>query len=222
MTPKVIERKNLSSVVAQHLQEQIETGVYAIGRQLPSEHEMTREYGVGRSSIREAIRKLENNGLVRVQQGLGTFVLSNRPAQSPLTHLLQSANEAEVREVRELLEIKIAERAALHRKEDDVQALKASWQRHNEAAEAGLPIPWIEADIAFHTAIADASGNKVLANLYRIFALQDLRKSIERSHAKTQNLQKLRTLHAQLLESIINREPGRAVEVTWKLNRLIA
>jgi len=222
MTPKIIERKSLSAMVAQHLQERIESGEYPIGQQLPSEHEMTREFGVGRSSIREAIRKLENNGLIRVQQGLGTFVLSNKPAQSPLSQLLQSGDDADIREVRELLEIKIAERAALHRTQEHVRALNASWQRHNAAAEAGEPIPWIEADIAFHTTIAEASGNKVLANLYRVFALQDLRKSIEKSHSKTHSLQKLRTLHAQLLESIINREPGKAVEVTWKLNRLIA
>jgi DNA-binding FadR family transcriptional regulator len=221
MTPK-IERKSLSAIVAQHLQERIESGAYPIGGQLPSEHEMTREFEVGRSSIREAIRKLENNGLVRVQQGLGTFVLADKPNQSPLSQLLQNGDEAEIREVRELLEIKIAERAALHRTQEDVRALNASWQRRNIAAEAGQPIPWIEADIAFHTTIADASGNKVLANLYRVFALQDLRKSIEKSHSKTQSLQKLKTLHAQLLESIISREPGKAVEVTWKINRLIA
>ena len=218
MTPK-IERKSLSAIVAQHLQERIESGAYGVGQQLPSEHEMTREFGVGRSSIREAIRKLENNGLVRVHQGLGTFVHSAQPAQSPLARLLQSGDEEEIREVRELLEIKIAERAALHRTEEDVKALNASWQRRNNAAKTDLPASWIEADIDFHTTIADASGNKVLANLYRAVAQHDLRKTIEKRHSRAPSLQKLTTLHAQLLESIISRQPGKAVEITWKLNR---
>lgn len=218
MTPK-IERKSLSAIVAQHLQERIESGAYPIGGQLPSEHEMTREFGVGRSSVREAIRKLENNGLVRVQQGLGSFVLSDKPTQAPLSQLLQSGDEEEIREVRELLEIKIAERAALHRTAEHVRSLNASWQRRNAAVSAGEPAGWIEADIDFLMAIADASGNKVLANLYRAVAQQDLRKSIEKRHAKAPSLVKLTTLHAQLLESIVNRQPGKAVEVTWKLNR---
>jgi DNA-binding FadR family transcriptional regulator len=218
MTPK-IERKSLSAIVAQHLQERIESGSYPVGQQLPSEHEMTREFGVGRSSVREAIRKLENNGLVRVHQGLGTFVHSDKPAQTPLAQLLQNGDEEEIREVRELLEIKIAERAALHRTEDDVKALNESWQRRNAAVRTGSPASWIEADIDFHTTIADASRNKVLASLYRAIAQQDLRKTIEKRHSRAPSLQKLTTLHAQLLESIINRQPGKAVEVTWKLNR---
>ena len=219
MTPKLIERKSLSAIVAQHLQERIESGAYPIGQQLPSEHEMTREFGVGRSSVREAIRKLENNGLVRVQQGLGTFVLSDKPAQSSLSNLLQNGDENEIREVRELLEIKIAERAALHRTAEHVRSLNASWQRRNAAVNAGEPAGWIEADIDFLMAIADASGNRVLAGLYRAIAQQELRKSIEKRHAKANSLVKLSTLHAQLLESIVNRQPGKAVEVTWKLNR---
>jgi DNA-binding FadR family transcriptional regulator len=213
----MIERKSLSLIVAQHLQDQIESGAYPIGKQLPSEHEMTREFGVGRSSVREAIRKLENNGFVRVQQGLGTFVLSDKPTRESFSQVLQKADDNEIREVRELLEIKVAERAALHRTQEDVRTMKAALERRNASLENGQREAWVEADIAFRTSIADASRNKVLANLYRVFA-DDLRKSSEKNYS--QSLHKLTTLHTQLLESIVARQPGRAVEVTWKLNRL--
>lgn len=218
ITPK-IERKNLSAVVAQHLQEQIEAGTWSVGQQLPSEHEMTREYGVGRSSIREAIRKLENNGLVRVHQGVGTFVVSDKPVRDTLSTLLHGAEDKELHEVRELLEIKIAERAALHRTEEDIRIMKACLEKRDKASGGGELAPWVEADIAFHISIAEASRNKVLANLYRVFAQQDIRKHNEKIYSRNESLPKRTTLHSQLLESIVNRQPGKAVEITWKLNR---
>ncbi|HXB09494.1 MAG TPA: GntR family transcriptional regulator [Puia sp.] len=214
-----IERTSLSMLVAQQLQKHIEAGTYPVGQQLPSEHELTREFGVGRSSVREAIRMLVNNGFVRVQQGLGTFVLSSTSAQDPLSLLLQTAEDEDVRDVRELLEIKIAERAALHRSAADVKIMQASLEKRNAAANAGHLIPWVEAEIAFYNSIADATGNKVLANLYRVFARQDLKKKIEENYTRSQSLHKLTTLHIQLLESIVSRQPGKAVEITWKLNR---
>ena len=128
-----------------------------------------------------------------------------------------TAEDDEIREVRELLEIKIAERAALHRTQEDVRAMRAALERRNAAVSTGQSVPWIEANIDFHTSIADASRNKVLANLYRVFA-NDLRKSSEKHYS--QSLHKLTTLHAQLLESIVGRQPGKAVELIWKLNRL--
>jgi len=126
---KIIERKSLSEVVAEHLQAQIQSGMYKLEQQLPSEHELTKEFGVGRSSVREAIRKLENNGMVRVQQGLGTFVIAERPVREPLSVMLQTAGDNYIEEVRELLEIKIVELAAQNRTEEDIRQMRSTLEK---------------------------------------------------------------------------------------------
>ena len=103
---KLIDRKSLSEVVAQRLGEQIKSGEYRLDQKLPIESELMKQFGVGRSSIREAIRTLENSGIVRVQQGIGTFVASQNAMSEPLAKRLQTAGAADMQEVRDLLEIK--------------------------------------------------------------------------------------------------------------------
>jgi len=121
---ELIVRKSLSEVVAERLQEQIISGAYKLEQQLPTEPELMKEFGVGRSSIREAIRKLENIGTVRVQQGVGTFVASKNTVTVPLSKRLQGARDIDVEEVRMLLELKIVEKAALNRTKKDITNIK--------------------------------------------------------------------------------------------------
>src|ERR1700754_1509678 len=210
---KLIERKSLSEVVAEHLQAQIQSGAYQIEQQLPSEHELSKEFGVGRSSVREAIRKLENNGLVRVQQGLGTFVIAQDPAREPLTQLLQASADRDITEVREWLEIKIVEKAAMHRTEEDITLLQSALEKRNKAADQNKLIPWLEADIAFHLSIGAASKNPVLNSLYKTFLEQQVKKSIKRNYSEQESMHRLTKLHIQLLESIIEKQAAKAIEI---------
>jgi len=210
---KIIERKSLSEVVAEHLQSQIQSGAYQLEQQLPSEHELSKEFGVGRSSIREAIHKLENNGLVRIQQGLGTFVIAQNPVREPLTHLLQASADRDIAEVREWLEIKIVEKAALNRTEEDITNLQATLEKRNKAADQNKLIPWLEADIAFHLSIAAASKNPVLNSLYKTFVEQQVKKSIKRNYSEQGSMHRLTKLHIQLLESIIEKKAAKAIEI---------
>jgi DNA-binding FadR family transcriptional regulator len=210
---KLIERKSLSEVVAEHLLAQIQSGVYQLEQQLPSEHELTREFGVGRSSVREAIRKLENNGMVRVQQGLGTFVIAQEPVGESFSKLLQAAADRDIAEVREVLEMKIVEKAALNRTEEDILHMRAHLEKRNKAADQNKLIPWVEADIAFHLSIAEASKNPVLNSVYKTFAEQQLKKSIKRNYSEKISMHRLTDMHIGLLESIVERQPARAVEL---------
>jgi DNA-binding FadR family transcriptional regulator len=210
---KIIERKSLSEVVAEHLQGQIQSGMYQLQQQLPSEHQLTREFGVGRSSIREAIRKLENNGMVRVQQGLGTFVIALTPAGESLSKLLHASEDEDVAEVREVLEGKIVEKAALNRTEEDIREMKAALEKRNKAADQNKLLPWLEADIAFHLSVAAACKNPVLNNLYKSFAEQQLKQSIKKNYAEQVSMHRLTELHIQLLNAIIGKQPAKAVEI---------
>ena len=86
----IVKRLSLADDVASRLQEKISSGEYTLGEKLPTEPELMVMFGVGRSTIREAIRNLSNAGLVRVQQGLGTFVEQKQIA-SDSSHMIASS-----------------------------------------------------------------------------------------------------------------------------------
>lgn len=206
-----LRKKNLSAVVAELLHEQIKDGRYQLNEQLPAEPELMREFGVGRSSIREAIGKLENAGVVWVRQGLGTFVASKNAMSEPLAKLLQSARETDVDEVRELLELKIAERAALNRTEEDIHNIKDMLEKRNRAADKNNFLRWLEDDISFHISVAAASKNPILTELYQAFAEQQLKRSIAETYLKKKSMHRLTASHHALLEAIVEKDLAKAV-----------
>lgn len=206
-----VKRKNLSEVLADLIQEQIIAGKYQLNEQLPAEPELMAEFGVGRSSVREAIGKLENAGIVSVRQGLGTFVASKNAMSEPLSKRLQSASESDVDEVRELLELKIAERAALNRTEEDIANIKAMLEKRNSAADKNNLLRWLGEDVNFHISIAYASKNPILAELYKTFAEQQLKRSIAKTYVKSFSMHRLTVWHHRLLEAIMEKDLGKAV-----------
>jgi DNA-binding FadR family transcriptional regulator len=212
-----IKRHSLAHEVVQRLQKQISLGEYQCGQKLPSEPELMTHFGVGRSTIREAVRILANAGLVRVQQGTGTFVSSSTTISEPLPQRLKRAKAANLNEVRLLLELKIAEKAALYRQKKDIRQMEAFLRKRKEKALAGEFAECIAADIGFHTSIARASQNDVLADLYTTFADQ-LRQSFADIYVDTKAFLQTQAAHESLLQSIIRQEPKQA----WKWAEKIA
>ena len=155
--------------VIQQLRERIAAGQYRIGERLPPEPELMAQLGVGRSTLREAVRALAHAGLVEARQGSGTYVRALRETD-PLEARVRQAEAAEANEVRMLLELETARLAALRRDVDDL----AQMRRHLEARDAAQADEdteaLLDADLAFHTAIARAGKNAVLAGLYETFA----------------------------------------------------
>jgi len=207
----IIIRKSLSEVVAESLHEQIISGKYQLDQQLPTEPELMGEFGVGRSSIREAIRKLENTGVVRVQQGVGTFVASKNALSEPLSRRLQTAQEGDIEEVRELLELKIVEKAALNRTKKDIINIKAVLERRNKAADQNKLMVWLEEDINFHISIAEACKNPILTELYKTFGEQQLKRSIAKTYTKSFSMHRLTKWHEILVEAIVEQDVTKAV-----------
>jgi len=162
----------LAEVVAGNLKMLIKSGKFKTGDQLPSEPELMQQFGVGRSSIREAVRILANCGLVNVKQGLGTFVTLSQGIDEPLHQRLKRVGNEDLKEVRQLLELKAAEKAALNRTPKDILKLSALLKKRKQAAEKQDTEDCIEADIQFHIAIAEASKNDILADLYKTIAVQ--------------------------------------------------
>jgi DNA-binding FadR family transcriptional regulator len=171
VTPSpLVQRQQLVDQVIQRLREGIVLGQLVPGGKLPAEPALMRQFGVGRSTVREAVRALAHAGLVEVRQGDGTYVRSDRGPAGPLVDQLRRARVVEVHEVRRALELEIARLAALRRGESDLERLGAALAERRAALERGAAEAMLDADLAFHLAMAQASGNAVLAELYATFA----------------------------------------------------
>jgi len=212
-----IKKNSLADEVAHRLQEQISLGTYKPGEKLPTEPALMEQYGVGRSSIREAVRILANSGVLRVQQGLGTFVEESAGISEPLSQRLKRADADDLDEVRLLLEIKVAQKAAQNRTAQDIEKMEDFLRQRKEAAAADDTAASIEADINFHITIAEASGNSILTDLYKTVAYH-LKKHFFLQFKTAASFRETQQLHKNLLNSIIAQDANKA----WQWAQRIA
>lgn len=154
----------ISTRVADQLRARIADGEFPVGSRLPGELELTQELGVSRSSVREALRSLVHAGLLRARAGDGTYVTATSELAPALARRLESDRAADVAEVRLLLEREGARLAAERATDDQVAALRTALAERGAAADG---MAYAAADIAFHHTLLDASGNVLLAELYR-------------------------------------------------------
>ncbi|MFC5835214.1 FadR/GntR family transcriptional regulator [Nonomuraea insulae] len=152
----------------EHLREQITQGEWPVGTRLPGENALAKTLGVGRSTVREALRALAGAGLVRARQGSGVFVIATEPAEDWPARLRRAAI-TDVYEVRMIVETRAARIAAGRRTEEDVAALESALEARARAA-AGSDAAFVDADIALHAAVVAAAGNPVLSDLFAEFA----------------------------------------------------
>lgn len=212
----MIKRQRLADDVAEALRREVREGRYKPGERLPNEQELMAAFGVGRSSIREAVRILAHSGILRVQQGLGTFVEHTAGIMEPLGQRLRRSGAEDLNEVRQLLEAKIAEKAASHRTSVDIRKMRELLSRRIEVAHQGDKASCIEADVAFHVSIAEAAGNEVLLDLYKTFAVQVARSLIDQ-YTDTSSFIQTHGLHEKLLQAIVDRNAKEA----WNLAKNI-
>lgn len=166
-----VRSRKLCDLVIQQIQEKISLGIFAPGTKIPTEPTLMAQLGVGRSTVREAIRVLVSAGLLEVRQGDGTYVLSRASGQEPLEYRLRRATAGEIREVRRIIEVETARLAAANRTALDLETMRDCLVRKKAAMAGGDTHGYVAADIAFHSAVAAASGNSLLADLYRSFCM---------------------------------------------------
>ena len=165
-----IQKKSLAQEVADRIKDAIRSGQYVISEKLPSEPDLMKQFGVGRSSIREAVRMLVNSGLLDVQQGIGTFVANNIDDKESLYERLSRAASEEIDEIRQLLEVHIAKKAAMNRTQLQLDEMELFLRTRIQASTDGKIEECVQADINFHITIAKASGNEILADMYAAFS----------------------------------------------------
>lgn len=157
-----------STQVREQLAQAIRDGDYAPGDQLPSEREMSEMFGVSRVSVREAIRSLEALSLVEVKHGAKTTVVD--PSQRATRDLgrWMKANRGEVLEllrVRGALDELAAQEAAERHDEAAVAKIREANRAFAETEGTAVVDRLVDLDMAFHLAVADAAGSKLLRDL---------------------------------------------------------
>jgi GntR family transcriptional repressor for pyruvate dehydrogenase complex len=157
-------------MVAEQIIEKISAGDLSPGSRLPAQRELARMLGVGRSSVREAINALVVMGYLEPIQGKGTFIKKVLPDEDGGLEKLNSAFSAssifDLMEARELLECRSAALAAERADARQIRELK-DVLREVAATEKAYAV-FLDADIRFHTAVADAAGNMVLCELTKL------------------------------------------------------
>jgi len=170
MTFETIRKSSAPEMVAEQIVAQITAGELQPGTQLPAQRDLARMLGVGRSSVREAINALVVMGYLEPQQGKGTFIKAVLPDANGGLEKLNAAFTAgsifDLMEARELLECRSAALAAERADPGQIRMLKrvtANVEASDETYAA-----FLDADIRFHTAVADAAGNVVLCELTKL------------------------------------------------------
>lgn len=194
------------------------SGRFAEGERLPKENDLTERFGASRGTIREAVRALEERGLIKVTHGVGAVV---QPAErwdildaDVLNITLATARSNQVLgdflETRRILEVEAVALAAERGSEEQFNCIRQSFDRLEEAAKAAGLNPLVEADYlktdaAFHSAIFKATGNVVLGKMLEPLqkALQTAMRPLARpDHRIMRSLPE----HERIMKTVTNRD----------------
>ena len=163
-------RSSLVDDTAAELRQMIVAGQLRPGEFLPPQRELAARFGVGASTIREAVQTLIAVGLLQSHPGKGTWVREDSGIglihPEAVKARLGELNARSLAEARSVVEVALSEFAAIRATADDLARIRAAMTAMRENAD-DLPA-FIRADFEFHLAIADAGHNELLAQFYHL------------------------------------------------------
>jgi GntR family transcriptional repressor for pyruvate dehydrogenase complex len=165
---KVIQSSRLYEQIVQQIEESILKGELGEGSQLPAERDLAMQFGVSRTAVREAIKALQEKGLVDAFPGRGTFVTNgtSNSMRRSLDRIIKSGESngwSYLVEVREILEPEIAALAAVRADDQELAAMREAVEVMDSAKRDSDA--FIEADLDFHLALAEAAANPIVLSL---------------------------------------------------------
>ncbi|MGC4851917.1 FadR/GntR family transcriptional regulator [Micromonospora sp. DT4] len=192
----------------EQLRARILGGEWPVGGRIPTEPQLVAALGVGRNTVREAVRALVHAGVLECRQGSGTYVVSTDELAPVVARRLGDDRIVEAIEVRRAFEVEAARLAALRRTPADLAALDVALAEREAAWRGGRVDAFIEADAALHTVVVAAAHNAMLAELYTSVGTA-LHSTL--AHAMGDALTPERYVdHARLVEAIRAGDPGIA------------
>lgn len=163
-----VQSERLYEQIVQQIEHSIVTGELKIGDQLPSERELAEQFAVSRTAVREAIKALREKGLVEILVGRGTFIANGtsdlvRDSLNLLVKFDSAKGFLHLVEVREIMEPEIAALAATRITEEYLTAMQDAMDKME--ASMGNIEEFVEADLDFHLALAEATQNPIIPAL---------------------------------------------------------
>jgi DNA-binding FadR family transcriptional regulator len=216
--PRALSTESAATQIAAQLREAIGSGIWNPGDRLPAEWQLAESYGVSRGTVREGLRLLAANNLIKSTRGAagGTFVVAPRAATVAgqigdfivLRLRTGELSVGEVNHARLLLERECVRLAALNRTDEDVAAIADVVTR---GSTPGMPTgQWLDADVEFHNAVAGAAKNGILQ--LAMTAVHLVRPRTNTLLLEALEQQPVWEQHSAIYEAIKDQDPDRAVQ----------
>ncbi|RLP85507.1 MULTISPECIES: FadR/GntR family transcriptional regulator [unclassified Micromonospora] len=206
--PPVPPRGHRVRQTIEQLRARILGGEWPVGGRIPTEPQLVAALGVGRNTVREAVRALVHAGVLECRQGSGTYVVSTDELAPVVARRLGDDRMTEVIEVRRAFEVEAARLAALRRTPEDLASLDGALAEREAAWRGGRVDAFVEADAALHTAVVAAAHNAMLAELYASVGTA-LRSTVAQAMGDALTPERY-VDHTRLVEAIRAGDPGRA------------
>ena len=206
-----LEAARLYEQIVAQIEKQILTGKLRYGDRLPTERELAAQFRVSRTVVREAVKALQEKGLVQSHPGRGTFITDGtaRAVRHSLGFMLRvgsSQGASDLAEAREILEPEIAALAATRATTEQVEAIRqtvALMERARDDADA-----FVEADLQFHLALAQATQNPLIPTL--IDPIVDLLREQRKNTFRRGGAAHGQYHHKKILAAVARRDPNAA------------
>ncbi|MGA7631293.1 MAG: FadR/GntR family transcriptional regulator [Terriglobales bacterium] len=165
---RAVKTSRLYEQIVQQVEDSILKGQLKPGDQLPAERDLAQRFGVSRTAVREAVKTLREKGLVEAYSGRGTFVTNGtsqatRQSLDLMIRVNQQEGSANLAELRLVLEPDIAALAAGRIEEQLLTTMREAVSEMDR--NLGDPDGYVEADLDFHLALAEAVGNPLILSL---------------------------------------------------------
>lgn len=203
-----------SDVLADDLRERILRGDFPEGTALPPERELVTQTGMSRTTVREALRILEVQGLVQIKTGRAGGAFVQRPGEDSIASTVsllirgRQVLMADLMETREAIEPACARLAALYREDADIEAL----DRANRAIAAdGSLADFLQANVDWHVAVASASHNELLSGFMSALSRAIYTATDNRGFVDAEVRRTTAQAHRSITEAIKNRDAAAAV-----------
>ncbi|SFO85402.1 DNA-binding transcriptional regulator, FadR family [Amycolatopsis arida] len=212
-------RTGLVEQVIGQLRAAVTQGDWPVGQRIPPEAELAARLGVGRNTVREAVRALAHGGLLEVRQGDGTYVRATSEVSGAIRRLCGSELR-EVLQVRRVLEVEGARLAARHRTAEELRLLTDLLDERDRIFAERPFAEFARVDAEFHFAVVRCGRNALLTEIYR-----GLTEAVTASVAATSDPypEPAPIEHGGLLRAIADGDPERAAaEASGFLDQLLA
>jgi GntR family transcriptional regulator, transcriptional repressor for pyruvate dehydrogenase complex len=209
---KAVQTSRLYEQIVEQIEASIVKAALKPGDKLPAERELAQQFGVSRTAVREAVKALREKGLVEAYPGRGTFVTSGTPPsiRQTLDRMMRADQQdgtAHLVEVREILEPEICALAAARVDQEAIATMREAIAVMDSARRD--PDAYIEADLDFHLALAEAAANPLILSLIDsiVGVLRDQRLLIFKVDGGPERGQ---YHHKRILEAVEHQDPQGA------------